>query len=610
MATKINYYEILGLSYNASLDDIKKSYKKLAVKYHPDKTKDKKLNDLFIKVQEAYEILKNPEKKKKYDTENRFDIKLKYAGGSSSYEMRYGYQPGKNTSHGTRMPGYFGFYQHFYKAYEANDVEEMQRKAQEEKERVERENQALKAAKLAKKRMEERIRREAEERIRLAKEQEKQKQKQMHSLSAEASEQNKVNGERAAYMERKRDAFRKEWEHKFVFAQLEDILNSQNLYKQKESSMREDRDFQSSQPSDDASSKSDHFQGHGNEASDPIVLDDEEAEFEKQLKKSQKTDSPSGDSEEKVENKNGSDHKFSHAQDEVFTSTKDDAGLKLRQDLKNVEDLFDSQMHIRPRQEPAKVSQRWRSPSPKRPKPQSKDNNQAQQSSNGAKRRKNDQKPRPLFLFEELKNHLATDIESVDFKEVLESLPEEEPLGRNRKLSENLPNGLKMKKPKVAEYSDGFSKAETLHTPINKNSVKGHAVAAKPKRVLTMLDFHASPAIYNYCPPTPPKALLDSRITSETWLQYVESMKKYQNDFLTYKRNILQYQLERSRKDEEFFDLVNSSSSCFGVYQQCLERDNKVLQEYLDLLATFTNTLKVYKQNCNWVKMSGIFNSK
>jgi DnaJ-class molecular chaperone len=50
------HYDILGLSYGASLDDIKKAYKRLSLKYHPDKSGS---SDMFIKVNEAYQILRD-----------------------------------------------------------------------------------------------------------------------------------------------------------------------------------------------------------------------------------------------------------------------------------------------------------------------------------------------------------------------------------------------------------------------------------------------------------------------------------------------------------------------------------------------------------------------
>jgi curved DNA-binding protein len=63
-----DYYKILGVSKNATKDEIKKAYRKLALQYHPDKTKgDKVKEEKFKEIAEAYEVLGDPEKRKKYD---------------------------------------------------------------------------------------------------------------------------------------------------------------------------------------------------------------------------------------------------------------------------------------------------------------------------------------------------------------------------------------------------------------------------------------------------------------------------------------------------------------------------------------------------------------
>ncbi len=68
MADKRDYYEVLGLSKGASDDEIKKSYRKLAKKYHPDMNPgDAEAEKNFKEVNEAYDVLSDPDKKSKYD---------------------------------------------------------------------------------------------------------------------------------------------------------------------------------------------------------------------------------------------------------------------------------------------------------------------------------------------------------------------------------------------------------------------------------------------------------------------------------------------------------------------------------------------------------------
>lgn len=65
---KRDYYDILGVSKSAAADEIKKAYRKLAIKYHPDKNPgDKEAEENFKEAAEAYEVLSNPEKKQRYD---------------------------------------------------------------------------------------------------------------------------------------------------------------------------------------------------------------------------------------------------------------------------------------------------------------------------------------------------------------------------------------------------------------------------------------------------------------------------------------------------------------------------------------------------------------
>ncbi|MBL8881149.1 MAG: DnaJ domain-containing protein, partial [Phycisphaerales bacterium] len=68
MADKRDYYEVLGVSRDATPDDLKKAYRKLAVKYHPDKNPgDKAAEEKFKEVSEAYDILNDADKRAAYD---------------------------------------------------------------------------------------------------------------------------------------------------------------------------------------------------------------------------------------------------------------------------------------------------------------------------------------------------------------------------------------------------------------------------------------------------------------------------------------------------------------------------------------------------------------
>ncbi|WP_027358158.1 DnaJ C-terminal domain-containing protein [Desulforegula conservatrix] len=75
-----DYYKELGVAKTATAEEIKKSYRKLAVKYHPDKNKgDKAAEEKFKKISEAYAVLSDPEKRKQYDTYGSTDFHQRYS---------------------------------------------------------------------------------------------------------------------------------------------------------------------------------------------------------------------------------------------------------------------------------------------------------------------------------------------------------------------------------------------------------------------------------------------------------------------------------------------------------------------------------------------------
>lgn len=75
-----DYYKILGIDKKADATQIKKAYRKLALKYHPDKTEgDKVLEDKFKKISEAYAVLSDPKKKNQYDTYGSADFQQRFS---------------------------------------------------------------------------------------------------------------------------------------------------------------------------------------------------------------------------------------------------------------------------------------------------------------------------------------------------------------------------------------------------------------------------------------------------------------------------------------------------------------------------------------------------
>jgi len=92
MATKRDYYEILGVNKSATEQQIKSAYRKLALQYHPDRNKEAGATEKFKEVNTAYEVIGNPEKRKMYDQFGHAGVSGNQGGGQGPFNYTYSNQ--------------------------------------------------------------------------------------------------------------------------------------------------------------------------------------------------------------------------------------------------------------------------------------------------------------------------------------------------------------------------------------------------------------------------------------------------------------------------------------------------------------------------------------
>ncbi|MGC9455154.1 MAG: DnaJ C-terminal domain-containing protein [Phycisphaerae bacterium] len=108
---KKDYYDILGVSRDASADQIKSAYRKLARKYHPDVNKSPDASQRFQEATEAYEVLSDPEKRKKYDQFGHAGVSGDFAGAGApgaGGTRTYRWSGGGGAPGGVRFEDIFG----------------------------------------------------------------------------------------------------------------------------------------------------------------------------------------------------------------------------------------------------------------------------------------------------------------------------------------------------------------------------------------------------------------------------------------------------------------------------------------------------------------------
>src|SRR4030042_4468610 len=87
MATKPHHYDLLGVSRGASPEEIKKAFRRLAMKHHPDRNKDPGAEERFKEINEAYEVLADPQKRSVYDRFGHAGMDSPFARGFDGFDL-------------------------------------------------------------------------------------------------------------------------------------------------------------------------------------------------------------------------------------------------------------------------------------------------------------------------------------------------------------------------------------------------------------------------------------------------------------------------------------------------------------------------------------------
>lgn len=631
----MDYYSILEVPVTATQPEISKAFKKLAIKYHPDKTQDPQHHELFKKINEAYETLKSVDKRKEYDSKHHMSQSSAYTfhesttgrrgnttfhtslSGGMPRNMNGGYTYGfaGNYGPGYQSRGHGVFSRHYNDRFSPEDLFEKERRAQKERlrkeaerlqqEKLEREAQRMYQAHITK------LKQEKLEKL-------KQQQYQQHQRqSDEGLEDEEVssspNDDITNLQNQRKKTSNGHWSRPFQTFDNNNFQYSSSSNIRSSYRPRSPPIYSSRSPSLE-NNDADLSKGNSN---DPIIVEDEYSDGSSTpIRATEPSADPNSNYYSNSDNDNNNFNDYTNSNANESNSDPSSSNPEVQEQNNAEETIPSAQSSSEPEVEEIgsvpSTNQQPESPG-KTPEviiEEEFEKKMKNEPSDRFNRRSKARKPH-TFAFNDLVNSLNPDIGDVDFTEVKNSLPNYATDSEHN--AEDTYKAGRSKKPRLSEYSNGTSQAETLHTPINKNSIKGHAIRTENSEIkakgqtLTMLDFNASTKVRDLKPPNPPSISLDQNITKEVWQEYVKAIHAYQQEFFNYKTKIIIYQTERASRDKELFDLVNSHQSCFQVYQQCLDQDLLVMKEFHENLRQFNVTMESYKQHCHWKEMANLF---
>ncbi|KAM9939125.1 hypothetical protein OXX80_001398 [Metschnikowia pulcherrima] len=647
------YYDILEVGVNATQDEIKKQYKKLAIKYHPDKTQEKAHHERFLLIQEAYDTLKDEDSRQKYHREHNIGIPTRPA---SSYSSSRGYSFATDHASFPRRQhartsyadapfasSFFDLYQrsskmysdHFsrstrYEAKESEDRASMyeeyaRRKAHEEQERR------------RKQREEEERRREMEESLRRQKQERAQAQaaRARQATEAEFAKSRGFGDARSEYEHakaeahrRSRDAERHAAEHAYGFAHHHERPAEFIVVDDDETERGSEHGIHHG--SQNGTSHGFHEDAHSTSANmyhdGPSESKFETAESGTDSESDDDNDDEDGDEDEDEKDVAAELHEQTYPdgtmdgeEEESTTGVFGDPGSVPPSETADYpeasfaseEPSMSASSHHQP--EVVEVAEESDHDAVYDTGPAGKTMDDMTDRSSRARshsqtyvqqpeipfdaelkgKQSGPKKPR-LANYEGMKSTLHTYFDDVDFSEIRSTLPDYSQ--KTRKASSSSTAHVP-KKARYAEYTDGTSHAETLYTPVNKKYMR--------KKVSTISVSDLSPDVDDSSllfSVESPSFKVHQDLTNRDWDVYLVQINDYKRKFTQYRRAVLEYQMGRLGKDEDHHNIIYSDTSCLDVYQSCLFNDVLLMQNFTRALQEFRQTLKEFYVNCETVE--------